>query len=108
MLSNIASFALIQLVFQSIFQPGEEETPVNFNVKDVFDITRKLKALASNLVEEYNEFVPQTILDKYREMLSGGSFGENLGIMVKSTGRHRLVQQREESEEDSDEREISM
>ncbi len=69
------------------------------------------KAMASNLYEEYNEFVPQAVLDDYHKMLKGGSFGDNLGIMVKSTGRHHLMQQREISEEEddsSDERKLPM
>ena len=98
----------LNLCINQFFSPGEEEKPINFNVKDVFDVTRKVKVLVSNLEEEYNEFIPQAVLDKYRKMLTGGSSGEHLGIMVKSIGRHRLMEQREESEDDSDEKILPM
>ena len=98
---------LNKLVYQSLiclsYLSGEEEKPLNFNLDDVFTVTREqAKAMASNLHDEYNEFVPQTVLNQYREMLKGGSFGENLGIMVKSTGRHRLMEQREKSAEEDE------
>lgn len=77
----------------------QEETPLKFNVDDVFTVTRlRTEAMVSNLYEEYNEFVPQNILSKYKEMLSG-TVGENLGVMVKSIGKHQLFVEGEEEEE---------
>ena len=79
---------------------GEEDKPLNFNFDDVFSVTRKqAKVLVSNLVEEYNEFIPEDVLDKYRKMLEGGSLGQNPGIMIKSIGKHLLMKQREDSDE---------
>ena len=80
---------------------GEEEKPLNFNLDDVFDVTREqAKEMVSNLKEEYNFAVPDDILEEYRRMLRGGSYGNNLGIMVNKLGRHRLMEQREEDDDD--------
>jgi hypothetical protein len=43
------------------------------------------KAMASNLYEEYNEFVPQAVLDDYHKMLKGGSLGEYHGEVNGTT-----------------------
>jgi hypothetical protein len=98
---------LNKLVHQSLiclsYLSGEEEKPLNFNLDDVFTVTREQpKAMAPNLPDKYKEFVPQAVVDQYHEMLKGRSFDENLGIMVKSTGRHRLMEQREKSAEEDE------
>lgn len=56
--------------------------------------------MVSNLKEEYTFAIPEDDLGKYSKMLEGGSYGENLGIMLKSVGRHRLMEQREKDEDE--------
>lgn len=93
----------ISLLFFFYFS-GEEEKPLNFNLDDVFDVTREqTEEMVSNLKEEYNFAIPDDILEEYRKMLKGGSYGRNLGIMVKNAGPHRLMKQREEGDDEDKE-----
>ncbi|XP_028391967.1 uncharacterized protein LOC114516639 [Dendronephthya gigantea] len=78
-----------------------EEELLKFNFDDVFSVTRKpLKNLVSNLVDEYNEFVPNKTLDEYAKMLKASSVGSNLGIMVMLNSKHMLMEQKEELDKD--------
>ena len=78
---------------------GEEEKPLRFSISDVFSVTREqTEKMVSNLKEEYGFAIPKDDLEKYGEMLEGDSYGENLGVMLKSVWPHRLMEQREEDE----------
>ena len=80
---------------------GEEEKPLRFDISDVFSVTREqTEKMVSNIEEEYEFAVPEDDLEKYDKMLKGGSYGENLGIMLKSVWPHRLMEQREEDRDE--------
>ena len=79
---------------------GQEEKPINFNVSDVFLVGRARKEkLESNLNEKHTQFIPKEIVTKYKKMLTDESFGQNLGVMVKSNGKHGLFELKDKREE---------
>ena len=59
---------------------GTEDTPLEFNFTDVFEVTRDGSS-KSNLDDRYSEYIPANVLEEYRAALKK-PLGENLGVRV--------------------------